>query len=763
MPLDPDALVSQVRDADDSGLLIARLTLEELRRSDPPLAAAYTVAALPRRFDAKIIDVLLEATSLGASDAEAFARLAQLSEVRRHRDGRYTLHDSVRAPLLRHWRAEEGLAELWAAAHQRLAEHLQNRHQAARIAEDQLAATRTVISEADGERYLQISQVVSLELAAPLVEAVYHATIADGEAGRLMLIAEFNRNGAEGRPNTCSALVESFAEGVAQGVADAGERRRLEQWAEYLRARLRVFEEEFDAAEQALERLGADEVVDPVLRMWVLDELGRAARGLFQFDRARTRFRQAVDERRRHEIDLWNLPLALSWLGGCHDDLWDDQQAIRIYEESLAEARELGNRPHEFSTLASLARLHALHGKPAEAAGAIIDALHLARTDPQLRLRAAIGHTLAVGAMRVLVKLDQRQAETAYQEARALVRPEAVDELVVLDDNYLDELIDVRLLARASQIEALIRKNLPRAPSHVAARFLVTAGRALTNQGLAEDALGVHDEILALQESARVEPWQVAAARTNAALAQLDTGRLDAAEQSLDAARTVWEAMGHERGQAFVSVYQADLARRRGDLDRAERLVRAGEVFSQTGAFAETDFLTVRARILHARGQWAQAAGAAERAAAVMSARAVHHEHANVLAEWAGACARAADYVSAARAASALADATALLARQAEWLPDQHELRADRDAAAAMIAVVTRTSNRTAALEGASEQLKLAMAADPGPFWYPLNLAYVEWELGNTRAKKRAIDAAAQRAAGSSFAEPIRRVGSQIQ
>lgn len=754
----PPRLLSQLRESEDPELLIARLTIENMQKTDPALAAAYAAAALPRRFDREVVDLLVAATVPDAEYTRVFERLLQLSEVRGRQDGYFALHDSVRAPLLRHWRSGPDKA-LFTKLHKELAAHFREKHDVAGAAEEQLALCRPVLSEVNWERYVQLSRVVERQLTWPLADAIYHATASSPSDALLDLVEDFNENQSAGRLTTCSALVDSFFDAVMEFV-DNPEQQRLCQWATYFHVRVFLSLDDFAGSEVVLNSLEREGIVDPTLRIWVIDELAAAARGQFQLDRALELRVRAVQERRNGDVDLDNLAVALGDLGRSHLDLWDESSARATYDDALRRAVDKGNSGAALNILCELAPTLARNGRAVDAADALLQLLHLARSAPG-RVQGA--HRLAATAIDVFVVLDYRQAETAYQEA-LLLFPAGTSRarLLDFDKDYLGSLAGADLVARAGELEEGLRRGLDVSSSQVKARTLLAMARAALARDELLRTLELVREVLELHREATVEPWQCAAARTDAGLACLGLGRLDEAEEFLASATDDWRGMGHRRGQALVAIYQAELAAHRGDLRKAGELLRVGDVFAGEGGVTESEYQRVCAALENRHGRWKESARRARSAFEIALAGGRLKSSGDVLAQLAILCGRAGDYGGARSAADNLKAVVDQVAKRAIWLPSTEEQAADRANAHAIAAIATQSSKRTAVLETAARQLRDAMDADPGPFWYPLNLAYLELELGNQDQVGVALEEARVRAGGGPFVGPIARLTTRL-
>lgn len=753
-------LLSQVRGSDDRELFLARLTLEDLKATDPALAETYAVAALPRRFDRALIEWLVQATGATGNE-DVFERLVSLSEVQRRKHGSFALHNTVRAPLLRLWQSDPERADRSAGLHEHLAKYFLEHHDAAMAAEDKLRLCSHLLSEVNADRYIQVSRTLERELAWPLAEALYHETARSPSNSVRRLLDRFNENQASYRLRTCSALVDAYFDAVTDFAA-AEECQRLWQWATYFQARLFLSLEDFQGAEVVLKSLQEEGVVDPILRIWIMDERAAAAYGLFQLDRALELHERAVQEREAGEVDVGNLPVAMSDRGRAYSVLWDEASAQASYEQSLGLARHGSNPMQEFDALVELAPTLAATGRLAEGAAALLEALHLART-ARPEFRASLAYRIAGTAINVFVQCEYEQAETVYQEARSLLPAGTRSAAVVdFDKNYLNSLAALGLLGRARELDSVIRDRLKEVPSHVRARALLASAKAAFARYDMVGTLALGEEILALHADATVEPWEVTAARTDVALACINLGRLDDAERLLGEVSDDWCAMGHRRGRAFVALHQAELARRRGDLERAEKLLQAGEVFVGTGTIAEAEYENVYASIELGRCRWPEAVEGTERAASIALARKRFAFAATLLSQLVVLRTRVGDHAGARSTVRSVEETIDLVAERATWLPSAEKKQADAANAQAVAAVATLTSKRTSVLETAARQLQDALAADSHGFWYALNLAYVHWELGSPDQVKTALGKAETRASDGPFADAVHKLRARL-
>jgi tetratricopeptide (TPR) repeat protein len=276
----------------------------------------------------------------------------------------------------------------------------------------------------------------------------------------------------------------------------------------------------------------------------------------------------------------------------------------------------------------------------------------------------------------------------------------------------------------------------------------------LNAEGRAREAVDLNRRNVDEAERQRGTKWSVAAALTNAATAQMRIGDLlDDACTSADRARSLWLEMGNARGVARVDVVRVEVSRRRGNYADARAALEDGPPLlakgmeenwywtaANTAAAVESldeaiGHLYALLEILNRGGQLREAAQAQARLVQILMYAGRQEEAAEVTA----------------RLSELMDRLTALgqyRVKDASQQADEHDGRAVRQ-----LSVVSDHPREAA--RSAVEHLQEAQSADAGPCWYAFNQAYAYLRLGDRESAGRIIRLAAEKAAGTVFAEPI--------
>jgi tetratricopeptide (TPR) repeat protein len=280
----------------------------------------------------------------------------------------------------------------------------------------------------------------------------------------------------------------------AAGAAYFGSSRVLTPESVYLESRetfclgrLRLFDKDYAAAEQLLERAVR---LDPE-GAYSYNALGIAALEQANFDKAARAFREAVKRAPYWAYPMHNLALAYTQMGNY-------AEAVRTYQEAMKLAPNYSYLPYNLGLVSQ--RLN----RRGEAEAAYKKALELAPNDP-MPLNA-LGYLAAASGKRA-------DAERYYKEALAK------DPNMLVARHNLAVLLSERK-DRVDEAIGLWKENLVKDANHLPSRL--SLARVLAEQGKVTDAIAEYDKIVK-------EKPEYAAARVALGTSQAKAGQRDAA------------------------------------------------------------------------------------------------------------------------------------------------------------------------------------------------------------------------------------------
>ena len=592
---------------------LTRVILRRAAETDPELAEAIRLCAIPRRFDAEILDVVRPGAD--GANAKAFATLALQSFVRPNPDGTLSYDDVTRTVLIDEWRAAEHREQLDEVI-ERLVLFYSERHDEVQVHERELRRIADVVRRASPARYVQLVGRTEASLLSPLLEALDLEALRSDEAVYDFFERYCFDYEGKGRVTVCQTLLHAAKQTIEGGL---GAGRNIPGWLKYWEARLSRQLLGDARAEQIVTELLDDVGGDVKLETWALSELFLAQQGQSKLKEAMATCLRQVARAEETQADPYNLSRAYVRLGDAHSSLDELEQAEAAYRRGIELARENYDTATEAGALLSLAGVLSSAGSQDAALSTCLEAIWMARTG--LRGDPSVQGSFALSSL--LTASDPQLAETTFQEAEAL-GAELDDPLQGwgLRRTRLD------LFRQAGQIDRaldLLGQLLGATPGHLDER---TRSGLVLDEALLADAQGDVDRGLALYGTLldRVraglgDHWHEGAGLINRANLNVKLGRWTEAEADYVAAEAKWRDLQHEIHANLVVVSRADLARLRGDLEDAKTLLEQARPYLDDARSSRSgDFQYIRGQVLESCADWTGAVDAYQRALTVYRA-----------------------------------------------------------------------------------------------------------------------------------------------
>jgi tetratricopeptide (TPR) repeat protein len=747
----PDLLDPITAAADPQAALAAQL-VEYASESSPLLAELIQVAAVPRKFDESLLRLLVDSQPSDTEFSSAFSTLIDMSFVLRRRDGRYRMHAEIRQAMMTWFAATDAGRETLAGLNRRLADYYQDEHEQARTVSYQFDVIDALLRQVSPDRVPAMRSAVENQLVMPLIETQHHRTVIDpAGTGLDHFQRSFELYESEGRFEVCRLLLRSWWNDIEDLADDTVS--VLNDWYLHYQVRLAVAQEDGPRAREIADELLAKPGVEPRIRLMTQGMVTRSLITECRFAEALQEIEKEIALRADDDPDPTNQWLVFALQARIHRSLFDGDAEQASLGLALEAARSGQNRVGEAAMLSELSAVQARQGNLVEAGAQAIQALHIARTLP-VPAAAKVAQQIAVQMMGSFGASEPRLADLFHTEAAYLSRGGDIRAFVAVEGVYLCTLTDTGQFGRAHQVLDRVEARLGDQDAAERSTVLMYRANLLEAEGRAREAVDQNRRNVDEAERQRGMKWSVAAALTNAATAQMRIGDLlDDACTCADRARGLWLEMGNARGVARVDVVLAEVSRRRGDYAGARAALGAGpplQAMGMEGSWYWTAADTAAAvesldeavghmyallEILNRGGQLREAARANARLVQILMYAGRQEEAAEVTA----------------RLSELMDRLTALgqyCANDASRQADEHDSRAVRQ-----LSVVSDRPREAA--HSAVEHLQEAQSADPGPCWYAFNQAYAYLRLGDKGSAGRTIRLAAEKAAGTVFAEPI--------
>ena len=198
-------LVAGGASADEVARHLLYANFERARSTDPELAEMLRACAIPRRFDEKIIGVLRGAPDDDERNRRLLDGVLSFSFVLARSDSGYVYHDSTRDLILSDWAKEEDRG-LYTQYNERLVEYYEARYEGEKRIEQDWMRVADLIHRASRDRHRQLTLLIEARIMAPLLEALYHATLLSAGEGYAFFERYCFVYEAENRLTACASL-----------------------------------------------------------------------------------------------------------------------------------------------------------------------------------------------------------------------------------------------------------------------------------------------------------------------------------------------------------------------------------------------------------------------------------------------------------------------------------------------------------------------------------------------------------------------------
>jgi tetratricopeptide (TPR) repeat protein len=723
-----ESLVDRIETAGDPELGLVDYLVARIQPTDPQLAEAIRLCAIPRRFDAAILGIL-RIHSDEASNRRLVERLAQHPFVLPRGDGSFRYHDDTRDALLRQWHDDPDRRQRFVELNEILTQHYLERRARAARQDQQVAQVAELVRGADENRYAQLAAESEQRVSDFALEALYHATLVSPESGLDMLSREIERYIGEGRPFVTSLLdgMHRYLEGLPYDTDRASWQRWLRYWTVSV-----GWTVEGDAVqtEAALRELLAQSDDDAKLQVWVLDDLAVVLSA-----QARTR------EAQQH------LTRCARIADAADENLIDRSLLYLRLAETEAQLAQLGARIESCERALEIARTERTPGRELAAHLRLSEALNEGG-----RFHDALDHLLeGVCLSRVALPTSRVDVKAVVAGAVTLVQERAPEllEVVLADVKRLPASTGERVRwgvahargmrcsgmfrraeALLDELEPLIAKSEDR---HTRVDVLAERLTLQTTMGLHDEAFSAVDAALQPDSdgSAALTAFDRAMLLALRGVASAARGNWPATNSDLVESARIMNANGQEAVAARFHLVHALEAAELGHLDEAAALLEGtrpylGEREGSVWLYWHQALGNLELR----RGRFGEAQKAVEAALEMAEARSLSEEAVSA----AGALVRVAESQRNAHAALRAVQRAdrwwRLRAERDAWDPSDAQRRAAEDNANGMLQFTTNAPERGTLVAASRDLFRAAADRCPDEPWYWLNLSYAARALG---------------------------------
>jgi hypothetical protein len=717
-----EALLESIDAVDDPERGLVEQLVVRARRTDPALAEAIPLCAIPRRFDAEILGILRSSDDTEAS-RRLIARLAEYPFVLQQSDRWFTYHDDTRDALLRQWHDDPEQRDMFESLNHLLSSHYLGQRAVAAQREQDFARVASLIQDASSARHAQLAAQIEAGVTGPLLEALYHATLASPNGALSFFGTEASRYAREGRPFVW-ALLDAMKR-YLYGLPFATDERSWSPWLEYWRVFLDwLVRQSPEATEVALRQLLEVASDDEVLKLWVLDDLADVLSTQGRIREAQEAIRSRLELAEATSADWQNLPISYGRLAGLAGQLNQIEEQVRSANRAVELAREVGNANTEASARLALASAAAERGQIAQAVDHLAEAVRISRTAmPTDRPTAA---AVLSAAMELAQERAPQLLDALAVEARALL-PSA-DGRLLAELQYTAGLRSGGQVERAAETLQTIDAQLAAAGERVSAAAAIEKVALLASRGEGDLALSAADR--ALERNDLSQPERAMALVYRGAACDL-LGRGDDALSDLEKAAALMEACGQEAVSAGIEVMRAMVAVTNGMLDAADALLETARTrLGDPDAEIWLHWHQATGSVARRRGRWDEA----------QAALAVAYERAELLARGDDAVSVLRELLHLAEARNDAAGALDAAERAAAWWrvrkeraayrPSEEQERAARENATGIAQFTTEAADRGSLVTSARDHFRAAAERCPDIPLYWLNLSYACRELG---------------------------------
>jgi tetratricopeptide (TPR) repeat protein len=735
-----DSLMHSIVTADDPDKAITLGIIEQIQMTEPTLAEAIRLCAIPRRFNAEIIGVLREDPdeSVNRTLLDAVATFTFVVTVG---PGMYRYDETTRRVLLSDWQGADKVVQ-FGEINQRLSAYFDNRHEVARLLESDLWRVHRLIQSVSPSRYAQLAMTVESSVISPLLEVIYHESLISADAGFEAFKRYFFDREARGQFAICEALLNAARRDIHD--AHPSEAAAYSTWLTYFDARLASGLGRQAVAEQMIKEALERDAEDPKLRTWLLAELGLAQESQTKYRQAAETYAENLSVQERHpDVDPWNIPgtyLSLAGIQRMFSHLGPAESGFRRAAEL---AREQSNSPAEFVALRNLSGVLQEAGRWTEAVATALSALHLVRTE--LRQDLARHRDVAEQLAALMVDHKPALADTAFQTGDALI--------AVINpgtQHFRHSLAYVELLCDSGQLRrGRDRLDQVKAEAQgvsdpqVLAWIELTEAAFVETTGGAKKAVALNSRVA--QEAAKqsINPWERSVGLYRSAGLELACGMWADAEDHAMQAIQSWTEMGLDAYAAGARLIVAEVARHRGDLDAAQRIIEEVRAALLSSApIWEAHLHESQGHVDEDRGEWASASHWYRLAVDMLRSLDNRKQAAGLLERLARMSGRQGNWEEAAKYTDEATTLWRALAELDRYQPTDATLAADKANARAIRLFAEADANTRYRLTQARDLFRQASERQPRNPWYLLNLSYACAALEEWNEACRAIETA---------------------
>lgn len=730
--------------------IITRLVVQ-IRDNQPELAEAIQYCAIPRRFDAEIIGVLRQAPEDREMNERLLERVLSFSFVRTRTGGFYAYDDSTRDALLEDW--SENRQEQFDLLNQYLVAYYQKRYERTKVLARDLVAVAPIVGKANSNRYLQLASAAETRLVAPLLEALYHETLRSAEAGYNLFQQCFLDYESKRRLTICDSLLTATRSYLERLPPHSGRGKWL-KWIQYWKARLERELRRSKEAERLLFELlrqldqtpktKANEYTQ--LRLWTLSELGLALQEQSKLKEASDKYLGAVTLAEKTLEDPYNLPVWYYRLAGLHFSLDENDQAVLWYQKAIASAKDKNLYLAVHSRLDLSAALFA-SGRQKEASTAALEALHIART--RLADDKSVHRFVNQQFMTIVARHEPPVLDTLFSEGKSLLA-ELGDSVASFEFrlHYVAQLRQGGQLKRAEQ-EFLELERLEGNDKQAKPGLLLEKALIRDEQGRQLEVVESYDE-LAHKATEDENVWHYAAALSNRGMANYKLARWKAAESDLQAAISHWEKVGYEKLAAFVRIPLAAVFRKRGEISRAEEMLRiVADKLGEGNTLYIAEYHDEYADLLRDQALTNKARSQYEKSLKIIQSFEQREQAARIRLDLAGLAADEGAWEEAREHTNKALKLWQELAAFDHYRPTSDAEKADQINAKGALLFLSEAKDRRELVEQAASEFRKACELVPENCWYQLNRAYACAELADWSEAVKASEAALKSAPAS--------------
>ena len=568
-------LVEAVITSSDPQVVLAAQLVEHASDVSPLLGDLVRVGAVPRKFDASTLRLLIDGQPSDEEFSSAVSTFIEMPFIVRRRDGRYRMHDEIRRAILAGFTANDRDQELLRTLNERLADHYDAAHARARTVADQFDTVDGLLRQVSADRLLAMRSAIESQLVRPLIEAQYHYDMVDrAGAGLSHFHRSFELYEYEDRLEVCRLLLRSW-QGDIEDLADDSA-KILHDWDMYYQVRLAVAEADGHRARKIARKLLALPRLESKIKVQTQGFVTRSLITECRFGDALKENTAEIVFRGDDDPDPPNRWIVFAQQAEIHHLLHDGEAEEASLRLALEATRLARNRDSEASILDQLSAVQANRGSIDDASKHAIEALHIVRMlrGPGAAIAA---QRCAVQFMRSFGARDPRLADLFHIEAVSLTRGDNIPRFVAVEIAYVNALVGTGQFERAHEVLDQVDMRLGDQHPVERSAALISRANLLEQEGREREAAEQNRRTVEEAERQRGNDWSLAAALTNAATTQMQiVDLLDDACSSAVKARALWLTMGHERGAARANVVLAEVHRRKADYAGTRAKLGAG-------------------------------------------------------------------------------------------------------------------------------------------------------------------------------------------